>query len=336
MLNKNNNHSGIKYTVIEILNIFENLQKNNPNLDFSNTLDNIDINNGVHQIVNVNCKKHGIQKVWLYQLISNYWNCKKCNAENRRIIQANNKFNYWINRFKNERPEYDYSITKPIISKYYNKYDIICKYHGIQHITAETFIKKGCPKCNNGLGRTLRNYTNDEYISELKRIHGDKYDYSLVDYKGPNKKVKLICPIHGEFYREPIRLINKEHRGCPYCRESFLENEVRKYLQINNINFISQYTINKKRLDFYLIDYKCGIECQGRQHFFLNSIYNSNIKTIEELYNYDKSKQQLFANNGIKIFYYTNIIIKNNYFDKLYYNIEELINDIKYESKKSL
>lgn len=331
---ENNNHNGFKYTKDELLEIFKYYQSINKNLDFSITLNNIDINNGVHQDVYVLCKKHGLQRVKLYHLISKCWNCKKCNKENRHIEQANKKFDYWIKRFKNERPEYDYSITKPTISKYYDKYDIICPEHGIQHIVANTFIKNGCPKCNNGSKWISRNYTNEEFIKELKKSHGEKYDYSLVDYKGPKIKVKLICPIHGEFYREPIRLINNEHKGCPYCKESFLEQKVRQFLIDNNINFISQYTIDKKRLDFYLCDYNCGIECQGRQHFFLNSKYNSCIKSINELYEYDKQKQNLFYEHGIKIFYYTNVKVNDEYFDKLYYDLNELLNKIKKEYDK--
>ena len=36
-------------------------------------------------------------------------------------------------------------------------------------------------------------------IKEAKQIHGDKYDYSLVEYKGCRIKVKIICPKHGIF-----------------------------------------------------------------------------------------------------------------------------------------
>ena len=34
--------------------------------------------------------------------------------------------------------------------------------------------------------------TNEEFINEARRIYGDKYDYSLVDYKNANTKVKII------------------------------------------------------------------------------------------------------------------------------------------------
>ncbi len=41
--------------------------------------------------------------------------------------------------------------------------------------------------------------TTEEFITESKIIHGDKYDYSLVDYKDNKTRVKIICPVNGEF-----------------------------------------------------------------------------------------------------------------------------------------
>lgn len=41
--------------------------------------------------------------------------------------------------------------------------------------------------------------TTEEFIKEAKETHGDKYDYSLVDYKSSRKKIKIICPKHGVF-----------------------------------------------------------------------------------------------------------------------------------------
>ena len=41
--------------------------------------------------------------------------------------------------------------------------------------------------------------TTKEFIQKAKEVHGDKYDYSLVEYTKAKEKVKIICPIHGEF-----------------------------------------------------------------------------------------------------------------------------------------
>jgi hypothetical protein len=34
-------------------------------------------------------------------------------------------------------------------------------------------------------------------LKRAKEIHGNKYDYSLVNYKKSKMNVKIICPTHG-------------------------------------------------------------------------------------------------------------------------------------------
>ena len=279
----------------------------------------------------------------LYDLLFKHYTCKKCKRIDRLTQWKNDFLKDAIKKYPNidySQVNIDINFKEKITNKHLAKYVIICPIHGKWEVTAKTFLKKGCPRCEiPGIKYQMvnRNYTNDEFIYELKKIYGDLYDYSLVNYINWKTKVKLICKKHGEFLREPIRLI-KEHRGCPHCQKSFLEQEIMEFLKSKNIKFTTQYILNLKRLDFYLNDYNVGIECQGRQHFYLNSLYNEkrNISTIEELYKNDINKYNLFFNNGIKIYYYTNFKNITDYFQKLYTNKEELLNKIvlDYESKK--
>ena len=63
--------------------------------------------------------------------------------------------------------------------------------------------------------------TNEEWIKRAIKKHGNKYDYSKVEYKGWNQKVCIICPIHGEFWQNPTSHIAKQQkRGCPKCGKS--------------------------------------------------------------------------------------------------------------------
>ena len=39
--------------------------------------------------------------------------------------------------------------------------------------------------------------TTEQFIAEAKAVHGDKYDYSKVEYKNNKTKVCIICPIQG-------------------------------------------------------------------------------------------------------------------------------------------
>jgi len=54
--------------------------------------------------------------------------------------------------------------------------------------------------------------TQDEFLKRCKKIHGDKYDYSLVDYKKSHIKIKIICKKHGIFEQLPYQHTNGH--GC--------------------------------------------------------------------------------------------------------------------------
>lgn len=62
------------------------------------------------------------------------------------------------------------------------------------------------------MGRKL---STEEFVSMAKSIHGDKYDYSLVDYVCSHCKVTIICRKHGEFEQPPNTHLSK--KGCPSC-----------------------------------------------------------------------------------------------------------------------
>ena len=62
----------------------------------------------------------------------------------------------------------------------------------------------------------MRRKTTEQFIKEAKEIHGDKYDYSLVDYKNDRSKIKIICPVHGVF--EQIPNSHLRGGGCLKCK----------------------------------------------------------------------------------------------------------------------
>ena len=57
--------------------------------------------------------------------------------------------------------------------------------------------------------------TKGEFIKKARDKHGDKYDYTNVEYDGALKKVCIICPKHGEFKQTPSGHLNGN--GCPKC-----------------------------------------------------------------------------------------------------------------------
>lgn len=57
--------------------------------------------------------------------------------------------------------------------------------------------------------------TTEEFIAKAKAVHGDKYDYSMVEYVNNQTKVSIICPIHGVFEQRPHNHFSGN--GCPKC-----------------------------------------------------------------------------------------------------------------------
>lgn len=62
--------------------------------------------------------------------------------------------------------------------------------------------------------------TTDLFIEKVKKVQGDKYDYSKVVYKNSKTKVEIVCPKHGSFWQTPDK--HMQGQGCPKCKnESF-------------------------------------------------------------------------------------------------------------------
>ena len=57
--------------------------------------------------------------------------------------------------------------------------------------------------------------TIEEFIEEARKVHGDKYDYSKVEYVNNHTKVCIICPEHGEFWQQPSAHLMGQ--GCFHC-----------------------------------------------------------------------------------------------------------------------
>lgn len=99
--------------------------------------------------------------------------------------------------------------------------------------------------------------TAEEFIVEAKAIHGDKYDYSKLNYLNTDTKVTITCSIHGDFEQRPSDHL-KTH-GCRKCgrtsvnlfssTENFIEkaklihNTKYDYSKVNYINNMSKVTI---------------------------------------------------------------------------------------------
>lgn len=123
--------------------------------------------------------------------------------------------------------KYDYSYTVYTNSR--TPINIICPIHGKFSQTPFNHLNSsGCKMCANERRKSwcIKNLTSneEEFISKSIKIHGMKYDYSVVDYNGALVKVKIKCPKHGEFEQTPANhLFGK---GCPNCSNNISKQEI--------------------------------------------------------------------------------------------------------------
>ena len=120
--------------------------------------------------------------------------------------------------------KYDYSKVEYKTIK--EKVCIICPEHGEFWQSPDKHMRgHGCAICGNAIRKTL-----EEFIIDAISVHGNKYDYSKVDYINNKTKVCIICPIHGEFWQTPHEHLSC---GCDKCsgtyklsKEEFVERSI--------------------------------------------------------------------------------------------------------------
>ena len=118
----------------------------------------------------------------------------------------------FINRAKEiHNGKYDYS--RVVYIKTSEKVTIVCPVHGAFEQTPHKHLRgQGCKLC----GREQTRNGVDEFVRRARIVHGDRYDYSKVVYVATNKKVRIVCRVHGEFLQTPHSHVVLG-QNCPMC-----------------------------------------------------------------------------------------------------------------------
>ena len=106
--------------------------------------------------------------------------------------------------------------TFEYLSKYRTNKDYIklkCKIcdHEFERIALAHSQGQQCPNCY----KLETRYTTEEFIEICNKVHNYRYDYSEVEYKSFNTKVRIKCEKHGYFYQGTYH--HMSGRGCQKC-----------------------------------------------------------------------------------------------------------------------
>lgn len=250
-----------------------------------------------HIYVEIICPIHGVFK----QTPSTHLKgrgCKKCGIIETKKKISKSTFKFINNAKKIHNNKFDYSLVKYINME--TKIKIICPIHGVFEQRADSHLKtSGCPKCSYDNQRK----THSDFINKSNEVHNNTYDYTLIDYVNSSTKINIICPIHGIFSQNPNNHISKKY-GCPLCRESKGEKEVKRILDLNNINYIREKKFNdckyikELKFDFYLPEKNICIEYDGKQHFQPIKYWGGE-KELKKIQKRDKIKSDYCKKNNI-------------------------------------
>ena len=245
--------------------------------------------------IKIICQIHGLFEQIPRQHINGY-NCPKCSGvymDKTYFIEKSKKIHNLKYDYSNV--EYENNSKHVVIS---------CPIHNnfIQK-PKDHLLGKGCPKC------VGKNKTTKDFINQSINIHGKRYDYSNVKYINATDKIKIICLEHGEFKQTPNSHLTG--KGCPSCKDSKGERNIRNILIKKNIKFIQQKKFNECKnikelpFDFYLPDHNTCIEYHGEQHY-------KAVKHFGGLEKFEKQKNNDAVKINFCIIQKINLIIISN------------------------
>ena len=181
--------------------------------------------------VKIVCPEHGIfEQIPSMHLLRN--GCPLCGNKQKSMKKIKTR-EWFIDKANiKHHHKYDYSLVEYINSQ--TKVKIICPEHGEFLQTPNSHInhKSGCPSCGG-----VKKKTTGEFINMSQKIHGNRYDYSKVNYINGQKDVIIICPIHGKFLQRPNSHTSNQMQGCPKCQSSKKEIIIRKILHNNGYKY---------------------------------------------------------------------------------------------------
>jgi len=197
--------------------------------------------------------------------------------------------------------KYDYSKVNYINDV--SKVCIVCMKHGEFWQTPNDHLSgHGCELCG---GTAVSN--TDDFVVKAVKIHGLKYNYHLVNYRNAHTKVKITCPLHGVFMQKPNSHLCGV--GCPKCKESKGEREIRRWLDENKFDYKYQYRFPtcKYRLPLpfdFVIEHHGGVivmEFQGEQHYRPVGFGGDAEKNYKKIKKTDLIKKEWCENNNMRL-----------------------------------
>lgn len=146
--------------------------------------------------------------------------------------------------------KYNYSKAEYVDAR--SKVTIICPIHGeYLQVPYQHMKGGGCPGCKADNLRTRRLKTPQDFMDDAIALHGGRYNYSKVVYKGSKTKVIIGCSEHGDF--EQLPRAHLQGSGCPACGD---QAGVEKRQKTNKEFIDAAVKVHGNTYDYSKVEYK--------------------------------------------------------------------------------
>lgn len=121
----------------------------------------------------------------------------------------------WVAR-ANSIHENTYSYDKVVYAGYGKPVVITCHTHG-DFTQRENNHRNGagCPVCGVNARVDKRRHDFQSFVTKARQVHGDYYTYPPAVVSDSRTKVKIMCPVHGEFTQ--LAYTHLGGKGCTSC-----------------------------------------------------------------------------------------------------------------------
>ena len=192
--------------------------------------------------VTITCPKHGDFEQSPNNHLSGY-GCQECAKQARSTSQACSNKEFVEKAIEIHGNAYTYDEVEYVNNK--TKVGIKCSIHGKFYITPSNHVHKthpqGCNLCGRVIAKKKRTSSIEKIVDKFISVHGDKYDYSKVNYTSKDNKVTIICPEHGEF--EQRAADHWKGLGCQKCSKNGFDSSLPAFLYYLSINNGEAYKI---------------------------------------------------------------------------------------------
>lgn len=165
--------------------------------------------------VKVICQKHGDFYATPDNLMQGK-GCKLCGYESNSKLQTKSFQDFVDEAKKLYGDKYLYNKENYLSSQ--RQMSIFCTvHHRLFKVTPSAHIRgRECKLCGTMKSvSSKRKYQQSKIIERFTAVHGDAYDYSLLEYQAMRTKVSIICKMHDMFSITPHNHLNGQ--GCPKC-----------------------------------------------------------------------------------------------------------------------